>query len=626
MSEENLNVHSNLSESEIPVESKETDPQSIESAVSSDITSSLENVEPEGTDFDIHPELENSVEASSELEPVAQVVSEISQDSETNEEVESVTTPIPDGAESAPIVAEDTEESLLGRIDELRKSIDSDIYLLDQNYDAVENAQDRRERVLTVTEEFKDWVGARQASYAWKLMDKLRGYQDSLSKDEKSIRDFVAEENSLEFGFSEKTRKWFMKRFMTNFYITWGLILVLYLLHRYASQIAEWVTQNVSNEALRTFLTDAIVNIIGPGFWRIAAYILLASFAHFVGLLFAYSRRMSEYSRHVAVESARTKAMDDGVHKVREARERLDSLHPQVPQILELLSLGLHQPWKLREEDLLFTASVPDASLMPASVEISVPTISKSSPIYEELVFKTMNEIQIAGWRESAFSSIISRISNSLGFGQNGMALREIDEDQRRSGKRELILKSAGDESPFREIGAELLEKFTAITQEKIIPTVQPQVVSLKPDPLANLELSGTLLPEDSESVSKWEEKLSEIAGHAAPWSSGTFSVAGASAKKHLSLESIFLASERVQGLAATEVEAHAEVRPGSRPFEVAIRVDLSEWCKPFEVAIFEDYVPSNEQLQRWNQAENEKVQSENTSNPPTSVDGAILL
>ena len=108
MSEENLNVHSNLSESEIPVESKETDPQSIESAVSSDITSSLENVEPEGTDFDIHPELENSVEASSELEPVAQVVSEISQDSETNEEVESVTTPIPDDAESAPIVAEDT--------------------------------------------------------------------------------------------------------------------------------------------------------------------------------------------------------------------------------------------------------------------------------------------------------------------------------------------------------------------------------------------------------------------------------------------------------------------------------------------------------------------------------------
>ena len=96
--------------------------------------------------------------------------------------------------------------------------------------------------------------------------------------------------------------------------------------------------------------------------------------------------------------------------------------------------------------------------------------------------------------------------------------------------------------------------------------------------------------------------------------------------QKHLSLESIFLASERVQGLAATEVEAHAEVRPGSRPFEVAIRVDLSEWCKPFEVAIFEDYVPSNEQLQRWNQAENEKVQSENTSNPPTNVDGAILL
>ena len=626
MSEENLSADSNLNDADLPVKSQDTDVEIIESAAPSEIASSLDEAGLVNSEPGIQLDPKSEIETSNQLEPVVPIAPEISQDTEEIEEIEVEATPILENSQPTSAVIEESEESLLGRIEELRKSIDSDIYLLDENYDAVEKSQDRRERVLTVTEEFKDWVGARQASYAWKLMDKLRGFQDSLSKDEKSIRDFIAEENTLEFGFSEKTRKWFMKRFMTNFYITWGLILVLYLLHRYASQIGEWVTQNVSNEAFRTFLTDAIVNVIGPGFWRLAAYIFIASFAHFVGLLFAYSRRMSEYSRHVAVESARTKAMDEGVHKVREARERLDSLHPQVPQILELLSLGLHQPWKLREEDLLFTASVPDASLMPASVEISVPTISKSSPIYEELVFKTMNEIQIAGWRESAFSSIIGRISNSLGFGQNGMALREIDEDQRRSGKRELILKSANDEAPFREIGAELLEKFTAVTQEKIIPTVQPQVVSLKPDPLANLELSGTLLPEDSESVSKWEEKLSEIAGHAAPWSSGTFSVAGASAKKHLSLESIFLASERVQGLAATEVEAHAEVRPGSRPFEVAIRVDLSEWCKPFEVAIFEDYVASNEQLQRWNQAENERIQSEDSSNPPANVDGSILL
>jgi hypothetical protein len=267
---------------------------------------------------------------------------------------------------------------------------------------------------------------------------------------------------------------------------------------------------------------------------------------------------------------------------------------------LELLSLGLHNPWKVNEEALLFSGSIPDASKMPASVEIAIPTISKSSPVYEELVYKTMNQIQIPGWRSEAFSRVIQKLANSLGFGHNGMALRELDEDQRRSGKRLLLLNIASEQEVFELIGDDLVESFTAITQEKILPTVQPLVATLKPNPLADLALSGSLLKDDSEEVSQWEVKLAEIAGHAAPWSSETFSSAGAANKKHESLESVFLASDRVQGLAANGIEAHADVRPGSRPFEVAIRVDLSQWCKPNEVAIFEDFQPSAEQLNRW--------------------------
>jgi hypothetical protein len=41
-------------------------------------------------------------------------------------------------------------------------------------------------------------------------------------------------------------------------------------------------------------------------------------------------------------------------------------------------------------------------------------------------------------------------------------------------------------------------------------------------------------------------------------------------------------------------------VNPGARPFEVAIRVDLSEWCKPDEVAVFSDFKPTQEQIARW--------------------------
>jgi hypothetical protein len=314
--------------------------------------------------------------------------------------------------------------------------------------------------------------------------------------------------------------------------------------------------------------------------------------------------------------------MDNGIHDVREARERIDSLHPQVPQLLEILSLGLHNPWKINEEALLFSGSIPDASKLPASVEIAVPKISKSNPIYEELVYRTMNEIQIPGWRSEAFFRVIQKLADSVGFGDSGMALRELDEDQRRSGKRQLLLDIANKEEAFEIIGDELVEALTATMQEKVLPTVKPVVASLKPNLLANLELSGSLLKDDSQEISRWELKLSEIAGQAAPWSTETFSIMGASNKKHETLESVFLASDRVQGMAEKGIEAHDGIHPGSRPFEVAIRVDFSQWCKPNEVAIFEDFQPSEEQLSRWNKL---SLNDKNEESVEPAPEGLIL-
>jgi len=544
---------------------------------------------------------------------------------EVAEKVAEPVVPVAEVKSEPEVVAPVTEEQLLKRIGELRTQIDSYIFEVDSTDDALEKAQDKHDRVLAVQEEFLDWVDKRRASYAWKLVELLRGYREKLNSDEASIRAFAAEKAELEFGFAEKTRKWFMKRFMLNFTISWITIIILYLLHLSADSISTWVTENVSNGGFQNFLQLLIQHLIGPGFWNVLGYIFALSLAHFIGLLFAYSRRNSEYSQHVAEESARTLAMDNGIHDVREARERIDSLHPQVPQVLEVLSLGLHNPWKVNEEALLFSGSIPDASKLPASVEIAVPTISKSSPVYEELVYKTMNEIQIPGWRSEAFTRVIQKLSSSLGFGHNNMALRELDEDQRRSGKRQLLLNIANEKEVFELIGDELIENLTATTQEKILPTVQPLVATLKPNLLADLELSGSLLKDDSEEISRWEVKLSEIAGHAAPWSSETFSIAGASNKKHESLESVFLASERVKGLAAKGIEAHADVRPGSRPFEVAIRVDLSQWCKPNEVAIFEDFQPTSEQLKRWNRSSSEEQSASTSETPPEAPQGLVL-
>ena len=85
------------------------------------------------------------------------------------------------------------------------------------------------------------------------------------------------------------------------------------------------------------------------------------------------------------------------------------------------------------------------------------------------------------------------------------------------------------------------------------------------------------------------------------------------------------MASERVKGLAAKGIEAHADVRPGSRPFEVAIRVDLSQWCKPNEVAIFEDFQPTSEQLKRWDRSSSEEQSTNTSETPPEAPQGLVI-
>jgi hypothetical protein len=209
-----------------------------------------------------------------------------------------------------------------------------------------------------------------------------------------------------------------------------------------------------------------------------------------------------------------------------------------------------------------------------------------------------MNEIQIQGWREQAYANLIQSLAESIGFGANNMAVRELEEDQRKTGKRQLIATASENLLPATKIGEDLVEHFTRVVQEKVLPFAQPQVVSLRPDPLEGLHLDGSLSVSSNVQVSNWEDKLAEIADLASPWSVASFSSTGTAKNRHQKVESIFIASERVPSREGVAKES--AVNPGARPFEVAIRIDLSEWCKPDEVAIFSDFKPTAEQVERW--------------------------
>ena len=458
---------------------------------------------------------------------------------------------------------------------------------------------DELENLVGVQEEFTDWVTKRRASYAWQLMNRIKGHERDLALDEKLIRDFSESAPVIPEGFGESTRKWFMKRFWLNFSISWIAVIILLLINRFSDQLSTWIADAFGGRSfLKMGLDFFLQQAIGLSLPQLISVIFGFSLLTFVGQLFAYSRRNSEYQQLVAEESNRTLAMEKGIESVKQARERIDSLHPQVPQLFEVLSVGLHQPWIVNSESLMFNGSIPDTAKLPSCVEVAVPTITAKSPKYEELVNKAMNQIQIPGWRAEAFKNIMQSLAESIGFGSNNMAVRELDEDHRKTGKRQLVVTASKNPDPAILIGESLVEHYTRVVQEKVLPYSQPQVVSLRPDPLAGLQLDGSLSMSGSVYEVNWQEKLAEIADLASPWSALSFSDKGTANNRHQHVESIFIASERIPSREGVIKES--AVNPGARPFEVAIRVDLSEWCKPDEVAVFSDFKPTKEQLERW--------------------------
>ena len=585
----------------------EPDEATIEPVITSDETNIADIAISDETATAIDSEIGDSVDSKAELSEesefeTSEEASEVEvQDSKIEEAAQEKGSPEPLPVKDAPKKEPRTEAEILELVSKLVSEIDAisvSALSADSNMEA---AGDLLEEKTKLQEDFQDWHERRKGSYAWKLVNTLKTYRSDLEKDEKELRDFAASESALKEGFGEATRKWFMKRFWMNFSISWVTLFVLYLVNRFSDQISTFLANAFGGRSfLKQGLDFALRNALGLSLRQVIGSIFGISFLHFIGLLFAYSRRNSEHSQLVAEESAAATAMENGIESVRNARERIDSLHPQVSQVIEVLSFGLHNPWKIDNNSLLFTGSVPNTAILPASVEVAVPTIVKKSPKYEELVLRTMNKIQIAGWRDQAFKKVVQELAESIGFGANEMAVRELDEDQRKSGKRQLLIAAGKDPAPTEKIGIEQVEIFTKVTQEEVLPKSQPQIVSLRPNPLEGLELDGSIGFNIQDGVSKWEVYLSEIADLAAPWSTSTFSSKGQGQSKHINVESIFISSEQVNKLTKPGVAGEVAVRPGARPFEVAIRVDFSEWCKPDEVAIFSDFTATSEQIERW--------------------------
>ena len=452
------------------------------------------------------------------------------------------------------------------------------------------------EDYLKAEEDLRDWRAERERSFAWKLITGTREIELKLQEDERKTLEFVTKPIELDDEFSKKTRNWVLKNLLINTGLFGAVCLALWLIRKFEDSIIDFFSQNFSNGFV-SFIAKLIVNLVlSINYAQVVLFTLLAFLLAFLGMLFGYSRRVDTYSYELAKHLEDTKVMEEAILHVRKGREKIGSLHPQIDPLLRIYSLSLHGPWAIDPRYDNFSATLPDTSEIPESLEFAVPTEVSINEKFEGLVLHTLNKIQQMNWRSDALDELVSSLMSSLGMPNSGDAVTQLETDQRMGGMRRVLLEQDQElrKRILLEIGDRKVKEYSRIVQDQILPKLQPDVKSLRPDPLEELELTDSLGVKQDTQVSTWEEKLCETAGPGTALSALNYSNSGKANSKHLEpIESMFICSKQIQ--ADKSIDRQPEIDAGIRPFEVSIRVDLSSWCKPGDLMIFDGLESSTE-------------------------------
>jgi hypothetical protein len=452
------------------------------------------------------------------------------------------------------------------------------------------------EDYLKAEEDLRDWRAERERSFAWKLITGTREIELKLQEDERKTLEFVTKPIELDDEFSKKTRNWVLKNLLINTGLFGAVCLALWLIRKFENSIIDFFSQNFSNGFV-SFIAKLIVNLVlSMNYAQVVLFTLLAFLLAFLGMLFGYSRRVDTYSYELAKHLEDTKVMEEAILHVRKGREKIGSLHPQIDPLLRIYSLSLHGPWAIDPRYDNFSATLPDTSEIPESLEFAVPTEVSINEKFEGLVLHTLNKIQQMNWRSDALDELVSSLMSSLGMPNSGDAVTQLETDQRMGGMRRVLLEQDQElrKRILLEIGDRKVKEYSRIVQDQILPKLQPDVKSLRPDPLEELELTDSLGVKQDTQVSTWEEKLRETAGPGTALSALNYSNSGKANSKHLEpIESMFICSKQIQ--ADKSIDRQPEIDAGIRPFEVSIRVDLSSWCKPGDLMIFDGLESSTE-------------------------------
>ncbi len=315
----------------------------------------------------------------------------------------------------------------------------------------------------SVIQSFTDWIHASERSLIWRVRKLMQAERTKVSEAYAQLQVDISALTPTTPGELIKLRRSFHKSLM----VAWPLILGIGVL-------------------------VGLIIILPKSAFNFLPYLLIADIVAVIIMYLSasvvYYRGWSIFERQVKNEITRLENVRVDFINAREEEARLEVIHRQTTEWLELLARTLHHPWHVRPSWLVSGLQALDTSALPFAMRVAQANDNDQAS-RSILRDRALRSLLTPGWREDAFSALVENVGQLAGRGGDTMSLDALDRDlpHATNGARELLKKHLDNTLALEAVARARLSPIIMDLQTNAMAVARPSVVHVDDNPLTQL-------------------------------------------------------------------------------------------------------------------------------------------
>jgi hypothetical protein len=421
-----------------------------------------------------------------------------------------------------------------------------------------------RERTATLAG-LDAWIASNERTFLWRVSRRMTGAQDASHADLERLEAEIDSQEVPAGGELVRLRKEFHKGLLISWLVEIllaAVVILVPLIFPAVLAVAPWYPATV------------VLVLSGLG-------VLIVTL---VGILARYYRGWSRFERQVNVVLWRLEGVAQDVQQSRQEFQRLENLHGQAREWMDLLSVAIHDPWRVKPQWLEDDSELLGRDSLPFAMQVA-QIDAKDLAAAVRLRRLTSEALLVKGWRAAAFERLLGEIRDRLGLDAQRFGVDALDGDlpHASNNSRRILHDHVSDPDLLEAVARHELHNLIEDVQSSSLHDARPSVSRQVADPLDAIssDIEGI---ENGRGQLSWDEFLiGSLVGegrNVTPLSGLSVAQYELQRGYHQQVESYLLVPERLAPTLVFGTDSKMTAVPYSdqiaRPLELVLRVDVA--------------------------------------------------